>query len=790
MTDFTDEEALRLSDGLGRADDMASKLMQRVLHWTGGHPYLTQRLSQTVARDVSVTDEHGVDDLCAELFFSERAQEQDSNLQFVRNQMLVREEVDPAALLTVYRDVRAGKSVPHDETNPVINVLQLSGVAHAVAAHMRVRNRIYEHVFDAGWVSDNMPDAEVRRQRTAVRRGMLRAGGIAAAVLIVVAMLAAQAIRQSSRAKAEAIRANEVTARAQFEQGVAMLDAGNELGLLRLVEGIEHAPEGSELHASGQRLWAGWHEPYANRVDLVVDVNSPSSVAFSADGNVLAVSSATGGIHLFHAVTGNPVGRVLAPDANMNALHFSRDGRLLAAGDQDGWVHIWDAYTWETVGAVSHGASVLAVALSGDGTRVASGSFDATVKVWETTNLGLVGTPFRVDMFEPRSVSLTKDGRLIAAASGPFVYVWEPDTGIELYRKRYPGPGAQAAITADGSALISSSVGYPVEWAGPLESGTWGQSERTIATETLDFSMHPDGRHIYIVGKGKIGAVWDTETGAIVGLPYSSDGFGISAFDPVRRRVAAASLAEDRVLVWRTPISEPSRRRLPISPTPAWSARVAFSPDGATPAVGRSDSTVLLFDSRSLQPYAALRQLPTLGDMAFSPDGTRIATTSSTPGPLRLWDVRSGRPIWASRTIIDGTSSVDFSHDGSVLATGSNESIRLWNPTTGVQIGDSIDGMANAVMFSPAELVLAVSSLDHVILWDIETRTQRGQLPIDAGARALRSQFTSDGRYIAVSGFTDSVRVWDMETMERVGGPLSTPSAAVGLSFSPETARC
>jgi len=121
-----------------------------------------------------------------------------------------------------------------------------------------------------------------------------------------------------------------------------------------------------------------------------------------------------------------------------------------------------------------------------------------------------------------------------------------------------------------------------------------------------------------------------------------------------------------------------------------------------------------------------------------------------------------------------------------VLATGSNESIRLWNPTTGVQIGDSIDGMANAVMFSPAELVLAVSSLDRVILWDIETRTQRGQLPIDAGARALRSQFTSDGRYIAVSGFTDSVRVWDMETMERVGGPLSTPSAAVGLSFSPD----
>ncbi len=62
-------------------------------------------------------------------------------------------------------------------TNPLIGILRLSGIALATGGYLRVRNHIYERVFDQEWVKTNMPDAELRRQRAAYRRGLLRATG-------------------------------------------------------------------------------------------------------------------------------------------------------------------------------------------------------------------------------------------------------------------------------------------------------------------------------------------------------------------------------------------------------------------------------------------------------------------------------------------------------------------------------------------------------------------------------------------------------------------------------------
>src|SRR6185295_1315008 len=57
LTDFTEAEAGRLRAGLvigkedtfGWTDGEARVLLQRILSWTGGHPYLTQRLCQAIA---------------------------------------------------------------------------------------------------------------------------------------------------------------------------------------------------------------------------------------------------------------------------------------------------------------------------------------------------------------------------------------------------------------------------------------------------------------------------------------------------------------------------------------------------------------------------------------------------------------------------------------------------------------------------------------------------------------------------------------------------------------------
>jgi hypothetical protein len=185
LSDFTEEEAAPLAQGLSSDVEKGQQLLRRVLYWTGGHPYLTQRLCQAVSEDGS-SSQASVDHICAELFLSHRARERDDNLLFVRERML-RNETDVAGLLLLYGKVRNGAKVRDEETNPLVTVLRLAGIIRVERGYLGVRNRIYAEVFDKAWVVTNLPGAELRRQRTAYLRGLTIAGAIFVPLLLLAA---------------------------------------------------------------------------------------------------------------------------------------------------------------------------------------------------------------------------------------------------------------------------------------------------------------------------------------------------------------------------------------------------------------------------------------------------------------------------------------------------------------------------------------------------------------------------------------------------------------------------
>src|SRR5262245_14942127 len=199
LHDFTAAEAAPLAIGLPRSREIGARLLSRIFYWTNGHPYLTQRLCQATAEETQVSTPAEVDRLCEEMFLSRQAQERDDNLLFVRERML-RGEVDVAGLLSLYLETRRGKRVIDDETNPLVSVLRLSGITRVEDGRLQVRNRIYERVFDREWARANMPDAELRRQREAYRRGLLRATGVASLIILRISGLSIYALSQRNRA--------------------------------------------------------------------------------------------------------------------------------------------------------------------------------------------------------------------------------------------------------------------------------------------------------------------------------------------------------------------------------------------------------------------------------------------------------------------------------------------------------------------------------------------------------------------------------------------------------------
>jgi TolB-like protein/Flp pilus assembly protein TadD len=174
------ETALRETDPALRSQE-ADQLLDRILFWTNGHPYLTQRLCRALIAPPGSISAAGIpnplkhpqpsriasqsvnpaarriDLLCEDLFLVERAREKDDNLLYVRDRML-RSDVDKTELLYLYNRIRLGEEVKDDETDTVVNTLLLSGIVRIDGSRLVVRNRIYHEVFDDDWIRANRPE--------------------------------------------------------------------------------------------------------------------------------------------------------------------------------------------------------------------------------------------------------------------------------------------------------------------------------------------------------------------------------------------------------------------------------------------------------------------------------------------------------------------------------------------------------------------------------------------------------------------------------------------------------
>ena len=169
LHDFTRNEAQPLSQGMtapNPSKDDSTALLDRILYWTHGHPYLTQKLCRRIAEQICQNNNQSsdpttiVDSACEALFLSPRSREQDDNLLFVREKLL-RNAQDLSAALQRYDQIRQGDKILDDETDETNNHLLLSGIVRVKAKRLVVRNRIYHRVFNQEWTAKVNPLAEV-----------------------------------------------------------------------------------------------------------------------------------------------------------------------------------------------------------------------------------------------------------------------------------------------------------------------------------------------------------------------------------------------------------------------------------------------------------------------------------------------------------------------------------------------------------------------------------------------------------------------------------------------------
>jgi WD40 repeat protein len=87
---------------------------------------------------------------------------------------------------------------------------------------------------------------------------------------------------------------------------------------------------------------------------------------------------------------------------------------------------------------------------------------------------------------------------------------------------------------------------------------------------------------------------------------------------------------------------------------------------------------IRLWDSKTGKLILSLTGQPVVRALAFSPDGSHLAT-GGIDHLLKLWDVSTGGLVHTFKGHKGAINSVDFSPDGRMLATGSSDTtIKIW----------------------------------------------------------------------------------------------------------------
>lgn len=531
--------------------------------------------------------------------------------------------------------------------------------------------------------------------------------------------------------------------------------------------GAVWSPDGSRLvtRAANIMLWDGQTGQEIYSLSEAWDFSLfYNPIAWSPDGTRLAAGSIDGSITIWNAADGTTLRNWQAHEDVINIVSWSPDGTQLVSGSgaldakvaDDASAKVWDAETGDLINELSsYDGGVISAAWSPDGNWIFSGTMDY-VDVFDTDTWD---ASFFLNAFDPQW-SAGGEYILFGNLSNNQITIYDTGGNQTLALSGHKAGVVSVAWSPDNVQLASASLDGTVR--------VWNvTTERTLLRLTDDYYYQPvwsaDGDSLWTTNiSDDTIYLWDVETGAnlLVGPDYTvsvapGDNLRFIQYDSDDTNYELSVVnAENEVET----VFKGHQSRI---------FGAEWSPDGREIASGSEDNVMFIWNADTGEERLQLKGY----DARWSPDGKRLIVIDDEAGAgnevITIRDALTGDeqfklPVEMNNFGETFVTRVAWSPDGTRIATSSEQGIGAGNM---IEIWDASDGkrlftlLGTRFSWSPDGERIASAQLDGTVA--VQTLTGEMVYSIDDPIENLSDVVWSpNGRYLATTDRHDNVAVW------------------------------
>jgi WD40 repeat protein len=538
----------------------------------------------------------------------------------------------------------------------------------------------------------------------------------------------------------------------------------------------------------------------AVRHTLLFKEGAIRALAFTADGQTLALAEAAGKVSLYDPQTASHRRTLTGPTGPVQALAFAPGGQFLAAGASDHNVYLWNPHTGELLHVWrGHSGPVQALAVAPDGRLLAAGSSSGKgkkasgqVKFWdfssnqEDKRFLAVPTAVQALAFLGDSQTLLVGGRDGA------VRQWD----LKGLQERAIFRGHVGRI--QGLAVLPGQRRF-VSAAADSTLKVWSLDEPP-ARQVL--SAHPgpaqalalDPQGEFLVSGGQDGNIhiWEVAKGVrrrtLTGSPGPVTALALARRQGQPMLVSAHAPAKedsDNLLVWDLQSGQIQHR---LSGHQGAVLSLALPADGELLVSGGAEGEVRVWDlARGVLRHRFRGHAAPVVCLTYS-SATGYAASGDASGVIHLADARAAAPgvsrgldLFSDRHA-GAVRGLFFLKDNQLLSLGEEGEIKQWQweATRGQLLGSWPSGLTElrAAAFDPADLELALGGASAgVALWSWSAQQVVHTLPgPPVLLRALA--FSPEGRLLAAVADDGKLYLWraaPREPLPQAAAPEEEP---------------